>query len=309
LWNETVLKFCRWQELDPFQLTSASVADMLAWHEMSGKAHEVERLYNAMRVTYSLRDISFPDCPLAKQVVLGSRRIHAEEKCELVRHEFPVGEFKRLCSSSGPAYKNRATAVRDKAVIALGLRSMRRSIEIAQLQRGQVRWVQPSGATPTAPSHPPPPGMEGKYLEVYVRSQKNDQMAKGHWVLVEPTWSPSCMATTLYNYCEEFGISIGAKAKQDGTSHLPLFMSLVDKKRGISPGAINSLVKKAAKMLGLPPGVTSHSLRIGGCTAACGAGVPIEIVKAIGGWHSDAMVTYIRSRAAPAVGVSQRMGF
>ena len=282
---------------------------MLAWHEMSGKAHEVERLYNAIRVTYALRDISSPDCPLAKQIVLGSRRIHAEEKSELERHEFPVGEFKRLCSPEGPAYKNKATGIRDKAVLALGLRTMRRSVEIANLQRGQVRWVRPSGDQPTQPTHTPPPGMANKYLEVYVKSQKNDQLAKGHWILVEPTWSPSCLATHIYTYCNAFGVSIGDEAKANGTSHFPLFMSLTDTKRGISPGAINSLVKKAAKMLNLGPGITSHSLRIGGCTAACGSGVPIEIVKAIGGWHSDAMVLYIRGRAAPAFGVSQKMGF
>ena len=76
----------------------------------------------------------------------------------------------------------------------------------------------------------------------------------------------------------------------------------------ISPGAVNSLVKQAAQWLGLEK-VTGHSLRIGGCTAACAAGVPMSVIRSIGGWHSDAMELYIRGAAAPALRVSEKMGF
>ena len=50
---------------------------------MTGKAHEVERLFNAVRVVYATRNLTMSDSPLAREVVKGSRRIHAEEKKDI----------------------------------------------------------------------------------------------------------------------------------------------------------------------------------------------------------------------------------
>ena len=88
----------------------------------------------------------------------------------------------------------------------------------------------------------------------------------------------------------------------------PLFVSLNDNLSPITSGAVNSAVRRVAKALGLGPNVTGHSLRIGGCTAAAAAGIPMEIIRVIGGWFSDAMLGYIRAAAAPALSVTQRMG-
>ena len=85
---------------------------------MTGKAHEVERLYNAVRVVYASRNLPMPDSPFAREVVKGSRRIHAEEKKDIDRDEFPIAEFKRYCPSDEGRLR---TQVRDKSLLALGL--------------------------------------------------------------------------------------------------------------------------------------------------------------------------------------------
>ena len=64
---------------------------------MTGKAHEVERLYNAVRVVYATHNLPMLDLPLAHEVIKGSRRIHAEEKKDIDRVEFPIAEFRRYC--------------------------------------------------------------------------------------------------------------------------------------------------------------------------------------------------------------------
>ena len=87
-----------------------------------------------------------------------------------------------------------------------------------------------------------------------------------------------------------------------------MFVSLNDNVSPISSGVVNSAVKRVAKLLGLAGNITGHSLRIGGCTAAAAAGVPMEIIRVIGGWFSDAMLGYIRAMAAPALLVTARMG-
>ena len=74
----------------------------------------------------------------------------------------------------------------------------------------------------------------------------------------------------------------------------PLFVSLNDNVSPISSGAVNSAVKRVAKILGLGLNISGHSLRIGGCTAAAAAGIPMEIIRVIGGWFNDAMLSYIR---------------
>ena len=76
----------------------------------------------------------------------------------------------------------------------------------------------------------------------------------------------------------------------------------------MTASAVNSLVKKAAGFVGLQK-VTGQSLRIGGATAAAAAGLGLEIIRTIGGWFGDSVFRYIRGAAAPALGVSRKMGF
>lgn len=133
----------RWAFLqcDPWALTGLQVANLLVWREMTGKAHEVERLYNAVWVVYATRNLSMPDSPLAREVVKGSRRIHAEEKRDIDRIEFPIAEFKKYCKLSEGRLRTR---IRDRSLLALGLRCMRRPSELAKFKRRHVSWVAPS---------------------------------------------------------------------------------------------------------------------------------------------------------------------
>ena len=123
-------------------------------------------------------------------------------------------------------------------------------------------WVTPSLASWSS-AHPAPRGFENKWLRVYVRCQKNDQEANGQFILIEPTWSASCPCRLLVEYLQEFSFEIGQSIQGDK----PLFVSLNDNVSPITSGAVNSAVKRVAKILGLGLNVTGHSLRIGGCTA------------------------------------------
>ena len=122
--------------------------------------------------------------------------------------------------------------------------------------------------------------------------------------MIEPTWSESCPCRLLVDYLRKFEFEIGPTA----SGGEPLFVSLNDFKSKISAGVVNSAVKRVAKILGLGSNISGHSLRIGGCTAAAAAGIPMEIIRVIGGWFSDAMIGYIRAMAAPALFVTERMG-
>ncbi|MDP4971945.1 MAG: hypothetical protein NWP95_00355, partial [Pontimonas sp.] len=304
LWNTVVVKHCRWRDIDPWGLSADDVASLLAWHEMSGHAGEVERLYNAVRVAYAARNKALPQSPLAREIVKGSARVYAEEKRDITRVGFPVHEFVKLCTDRERfRYARPRTGVRDRAVMGLGLRAMKRPIELASFKRRHLQWVPPQTPNWVDPVGAPL-GFANKWLKVYVRSQKNDKAAKGQWILIEPTWSASCVCSLMVEYCSEFGVVLGDSEQGD----LPLFMSLTQDGKGLSSGAVNALVKKAAGMLGLEF-VTGHSLRIGGATAAAAAGLGLEIIRAIGGWFGDSVFRYIQAAAAPALRVSSKMGF
>jgi len=55
--------------------------------------------------------------------------------------------------------------------------------------------------------------------------------------------------------------------------------------------------------------VSSHSLCIGGATAAIEGGLTREQTMTIGGWNSEAVNRYLRARELAVMQVSQRMGF
>jgi hypothetical protein len=57
------------------------------------------------------------------------------------------------------------------------------------------------------------------------------------------------------------------------------------------------LLKRVGEMLQLP-GVTTHSLRSGGCTDLLEGGAPHELIKRQGRWRSDAYLQYWRPQPA-----------
>ena len=215
------------------------MANLLVWREMTGKAHEVERRYNAVRVVYASRNMSMPDSPLAREVVKGSRRIYAEEKKDIDRVEFPIAEFKKYCQLDEGRLRTRT---RDRFLLALGLRCMRRPSELAKFKRRHVSWVAPSLAGWVS-SNTSPLGFENKWLRVYVRSQKNDQEANGRFILIEPTWSAASPCRLLVDYLREFKFQIGSTDQGDK----PLFVSLNDNVSPITSGAVNSAVQSVSQ--------------------------------------------------------------
>ena len=82
--------------------------------------------------------------------------------------------------------------------------------------------------------------------------------------------------------------------------------------RGDKPiprAAIHSLIEKAVRGVGLPPGgIGTHSLRFGGASALWAQYQDTSIVKRWGRWASDSFQTYIwDARESSYKGVSSKM--
>ncbi|ELR13539.1 integrase domain containing protein [Acanthamoeba castellanii str. Neff] len=123
-------------------------------------------------------------------------------------------------------------------------------------------------------------------LRVCIRKAKNDQLGKGQLVFIEPTGRATCPVRLFRLFVQWRGLGGGV----------------------MSSSAISAVCQRMVAAAGLSAQVSSHSLRIGGATAAVEGGMTREQVMTIGGWRSDAVNSYLRARELPSMAVSRRMG-
>jgi integrase len=166
--------------------------------------------------------------------------------------------------------------LRDACIVALGLRAMRRAAELARLRMEDVVF-------------------RGGLLRVWIARSKTDQLAKGMEIVIEPMGQDTCPVMLMRQFLRWRGSGSGL-----------LFRSSTGGK--LSSGAISSICQRMVKACGRKEVVSSHSLRIGGATAAVEGGLMREKVMTIGGWTSDAINCYLQARELPEKAVSHHMG-
>ena len=229
-----------------------------------------------------------------QRVVAGAERLAAVDRPErAVRAPLPVAVVGRLLatvpswvglrpgqSAFATATDAHLLAVRDAAVLAIGLRLMRRAGELAALMVGDVRLL-PDGTT-----------------ALWIRRSKTDQLGAGLLLPVDATGGPTCPVALLARWA---AVRPALAARGLGTD--ALFVTVTG--RPLSRPAISALVARAASSTGFDGKFSGHSMRIGGATAAVSAGASMATVKAVGGWSSDAVRRYIRPFASD---LSSRMG-
>jgi integrase len=202
----------------------------------------------------------------------GVERAWAKEgKQDFVRDPFPVAALHAHVLRGARGNK---LWLRDTFLVALGLRTMRRAAELGALQTDDLRWLP-----------------DRQVLRVFVRSSKVDQAGRGFEVFVEPVEAPWCVVRLWRQFIAERGSGPGL-----------LFSSV----RGtpLTSGAVTGICKRMVAAAGLQAAVSSHSLRIGGATAAMMGGMRREQIMAIGGWQSNAVDRYLRAMEVTRLGAS-----
>ncbi len=76
----------------------------------------------------------------------------------------------------------------------------------------------------------------------------------------------------------------------------------------LSPSTVSSICKRIVKLAGRLENVSSHSLWIGGATAALQGGLSKEQIMAVGGWSSHVAERYLRAAEVAQMRTSVRMG-
>jgi site-specific recombinase XerC len=124
---------------------------------------------------------------------------------------------------------------------------------------------------------------QGGQLLVHLRFSKMDQTGKGEVIHIPSNaQSGICPVSAIRQY-------LLIRPKVEG----PLFVHFSGKP--LSHAQCSSLLKKSVKAIGLNPSHFSpHSFRIGAATSAAAAGTDIKLIKEMGRWHSQSVLTYIR---------------
>ena len=121
-------------------------------------------------------------------------------------------------------------------------------------------------------------------ISLRIRASKTDQKRKGQTVLIDCTGTPSCPATLLTRYMTH-------------SQHLRPSVPIFQFKDGsyLTPSRFTAVLKQALTAVGTNPRhFSSHSLRIGGATAAAAAGTEPAIIQELGRWRSQCYRRYLR---------------
>ena len=145
-------------------------------------------------------------------------------------------------------------------------------------------------------------------------------------VVIEPVVGEFCIVKMLMRLAlvvlqETAAMSVASLATVEGWKTLsaklgaadllsaPVFVNFNEKRKHLKPATVGHAVKLAVENAGLVGKFTGYSLRIGGACAVAASGAGLEVLRAIGGWSSDAVFVYIRSYVPAALQVSKNIGF
>jgi site-specific recombinase XerD len=179
--------------------------------------------------------------------------------------------------------------LRNVALVAVGFRTMRRASELVNLRREDVR--EESDAT----------------LSIRIRRSKTDQLGKGFTVRIESTNTVLCPVRIVKSYLRWWDNNMQRQLNENQ------WLFVKKNRQGsfvqLTSRDISLLLQKMVDLAGCSEVVTSHSLRIGGATAALKGGLTKEQIMALGGWSSGAVERYLRDHELLQLAPSRCMGF
>ena len=271
-------RFCNWLGFQALPASQETIFVFVAWMEVQGLGRRVPHHLSA--ISWMLRKKGLYDATQDSRVqmaVKATKRVGATEKME-VRGPFPLEALRAWEENK----RRRASVrdLRDPALVAVGIRCMRRPGELCELKVRHVREYD-------------------KGLKIFLAKSKTDQTMEGRWMHVDAVpGSPICPVYLLQRYLK----SRGSLHPDD-----PLFTGV--RGQPMTSSGISSVVKNMCKVAGLEDKVSGHSLRIGGATLAVRGGLSMSEICAIGGWKSEAVLRYLRDCAVAERGGSALMGF
>lgn len=258
---------------NPMPAISELLGNYATWMEMIGRGGSVKVALAAIKWHHDIANVKFNKDRQLDLIVEGIEREIARKKVPRQRDPLPVNALRTYATLNPAEHRH---WLRNLTLAVLGVRAMRRASELRNLRVADVQ-------------------LGPRKMTLLIRKQKNDQHAKGQQIFIDATDTATCPVALMQRYL----------ASRNNVSEW-----LFDSNNGgqLSTGAISSIVRKIAKVTNTAGTFSSHSLRIGGATAALEGGLTKEQVQAIGGWTSEAVQLYMRAREGGIIQTSSKMG-
>jgi integrase len=231
-----------------------------------------------------------------------------------------VGLPNGLLNGDAAHWPFQSRCFRDVVMLALGLRAMLRPSEAVNIKWSHVEFASPLVASMDLNVRSLP--WVKLHLTVDIVGTKTTQRI----VVIDPVVGEFCIVKMLMRLAlvvvqETAVLSASLLSTVDcwrglnarlGAADLlsaPVFVNFNDKHKHLKPATVSHAVKLAVDHAGLVGKFTGYSLRIGGACAVAASGAGLEVLRAIGGWSSDAVFIYIRSYVPAALQVTKNIGF
>jgi integrase len=262
----------------PLPATVASVSHFITLLAANNKHNLTTAAFAAIKFYHTRNNMPSPSSAFLQLLVDGAARIAVQHKAvNAPKDALPVQVLRDWINSP-----HRSTALihaRDAALVAVGLRTMRRPAELAALDLDDVSFT------------------TDNTMVIRIKSAKNDQFHHGMFVHVDAVLdSITCPVLIMKDYLQLRGNHSG-----------PLFLSVNGCRMSVS--SISCVVKKMASSSNVSGDFSGRSLRVGGASAALAAGWSQEQIQSVGGWKSDVVARYYRTKPLARRGASKALGF
>ena len=255
-------RWCKSQQLAPKHITSAEVADYIAWMALTRSTATVRRRINSLGSLYKLLDMHDPTRAVA--VVLALKRMHRQRgRAQVQAVPLTQDILEKLLAACSPGLDGQRNII----LLHLGHETMRRRAELCAFRFDDVQTL----AT-------------GQQV-LNLRFSKTDQYGEGRLIAISPM-----LADLIHSWGERIGREgyILRSVRQQGGG--------VGKQ--LSPGSINQILVKLQIQAGLTleRNLSGHSFRVGAAVDMLLAGETMERIMLKGGWKSESTVMrYLRA--------------
>jgi integrase len=258
--------------------TIETISHFISNLALNGKYGLVNAAVAAIKFHHSRNNQLAPHSALLQLLMDGAARLAVQFKATKPKDALPV-EALRTWMITHPSSSSAFIHARDAALVAVGLRTMRRPGELAALNTDDISFPRPNR------------------LVIRIKSAKNDQFHQGSFIHIDAVPnSITCPVAIMKNYLTLRGDAPGA-----------LFLSI--KGSRMSVPSITSAVQRVASSSNSQGDFTGRSLRVGGASAALAAGWTQEQIQSVGGWKSDVVTRYFRTEPLARDGASKALGF
>ena len=145
-------------------------------------------------------------------------------------------------------------------------------------------------------------------VAVYIKRSKNDVAGQGCWRYSDRSGHRTvCPVLALHTWCELNLHTNPNKPPASWESSVCSYQVGDSTTRVITGDQLSRFLKAVATASGVPPEVSSHSLRAGGASALIAAKIPVWMLKLLGHWSSDAVLIYIHESLESMKGLAEKM--